>query len=324
MNPQLRPRKKPHFLKKMHQPEHKFYKSEKILGKLFDQVQLVDFVPQYENTFDEKILEAYRQDSVTLGQAKEIKLSYDSELRRLMAKHAIRTEFEAWSVFVLSHNLEARDYTFAEEFGRTVGMLKSRFQDLCYEAAGVEGRHDFEKLAPFVAAMYTVTASEMNDAVRKRRRSGDSMAPEDMPLMSFPWLFVNELGKIKTGHRRAQPDAIMHQQRRPWKKHSHTASENELGGIETSQGVTHFGDVLRLDFHQGMFSDRLRCSHGRLKHHGSSLEASTELTCLVGSSDATVTEAGYDSNQQQQIITNTGSNEPDGTLLERLERLGTL
>ncbi|KAL1613050.1 hypothetical protein SLS60_001282 [Paraconiothyrium brasiliense] len=255
MNPELKPRKKPHFQRKKHQAEHRFYKSKKILGMLFDQVQLVDFVPQYENRFDQGILDFCVPDQGTLAKANEIKYEYDSELRRLMAKHAIRTEFEAWSVFVLAHNLEARDYTFAEEFGRTIVLLKSRYQELCYEAAGVAGRHEFEKLAPFVAAMYTVTAHEMEAAVKEARDMGRSMAPEDMPLMSFPWLFVNELGKIKTANRSGRPELAVPQQHQSTKKHkAFNVPEKSLGDIVTPQGITHFGEILKLDFRQGMYT----------------------------------------------------------------------
>lgn len=252
MDPELRPRKKPHFQRKKHQPEHKFYRSKKILGMLFDQVQLVDFMPQYCNKFDEKILNSPVPDNDTLAKAKEIKAEYDSELTRLIAKHSIRTEFEAWSVFVLSHSLEARDYTFAEEFGRTIGLLKARYQELCCEAAGATSKHDFLKLAPFVTAMYRVTATEMEAAVQEAQRLGSSMTPENMPLMSFPWLFVNELGKLKTGHRFGGPEStVPKQQPKAPKMQSIPIRDTGLGDIETPQGITHFGEVLKLDFHQG-------------------------------------------------------------------------
>jgi RNA-dependent RNA polymerase len=254
MTAELKPRKKPHFLRKKLQPERQFYRSKKVLGMLFDQVQLVDFMPQYDNKFDRKVLDFCIPEPSALAKAMEIKHEYDSELIRLMAKHAIRTEFEAWSVFVLSHNLEARDYTFAEEFGRTIGLLKTRYQELCYEAAGVAGRHEFEKLAPFVTAMYTVTATEMETAVGEGHKLGRSMTPENMPLMSFPWLFVNELGKIRTGGNRfGRPDLDVLQQHQPAKKHNIPIIPGKgLGDIVTPQGITHFGEILKLDFHQGM------------------------------------------------------------------------
>lgn len=208
MTRDLKPRKRPHFQVSKDFPKHKVYKSTKVLGVLFDQVQLVDFKPQYQNAFDPRILNAFKLDEDTLKKAGEIKESYDSALRRLMAKHAIYTEFEAWSVFILSHNLESSDYTFAEEFGRTIGLLKEKFRHLCREAAGATSSGDFRHMGPFVAAMYTVTAYEMDAALKECHESkvvGGRMipvrkiVPENMPLVSFPWLFVGELGKICAG-----------------------------------------------------------------------------------------------------------------------------
>lgn len=253
MDPELNVRKKPHFLRNKFQPERKYYRSTKVLGMLFDQVQLVDFVPQYDNKFDRKVLDFCVPTSEALSKAKEIKFEYDSELRRLMAKHAIRTEFEAWSVFVLAHNLESHDYTFAEEFGRTIGLLKKRYQELCFEAAGVAGRHEFRKLAPFVTAMYTVTATEVESAVEDARKSGRSMTPEDMPFMSFPWLFVNELGKIRAGDQSGRLDPDVPQQHQQVKKKIVPKVEGEcLGDIVSTHGITHLGEILKLDFHRGM------------------------------------------------------------------------
>ena len=66
---------------------------------------------------------------------------------------------------------------------------------------------DWTRLGPFVAAMYTVTAREMDDAIEQCRstktRGGQEiparkMDPEHMPLISFPWLFASELGRIAT------------------------------------------------------------------------------------------------------------------------------
>ncbi|KAF1958751.1 RdRP-domain-containing protein [Byssothecium circinans] len=261
MSRHLKPLKKPHFMESKHRPKRKTYTSKKILGMLYDQVDLVDFKPSYENPFDSRILEAFPLAEDVLKKASDIKESYDSALRRLMAKHAIKTEFEAWSVFVLSHNLEARDYTFAEEFGRTIGVLKNQFRDSCQEAAGAATRNDFAQMAPFIAAMYTVTAREMGAALKECEQtkvvaSGmvpvRKMDPENMPLMSFPWLFVAELGKIAT-HTQGNIDRhqILVQQGLPQKHLKKQASVEPgtgLGEIETSQGVTHFGELLKLDF----------------------------------------------------------------------------
>lgn len=267
MTRELRPMKWPHFMDKKHLPEHRIYHSEKVLGMLYDQVQLVDFKPQWENPFDKRILGAFEfelEDDLLI-KAKEVKVSYDESLRRLMAKHGIRTEFEAWSVFVLLHNHESRDYKFAEEFGRTIGALKSQYREECRLAAGlaVEGVADGSRLGKFVAAMYTVTAKEMEVALSechtKTKTVGGQqvpvrpMEPEHMPLISFPWLFPSELGKIATGGTvTRQLDSLCIQQgtSNRQKKHagSAMAAETEIGAVETEAGITHYGELLDLDF----------------------------------------------------------------------------
>lgn len=251
-----RPRKWPHFMEKKHKRPDQIYKSEKILGRLYDQVQLVDFKPQWSNSFDERILSAFELDEPMLHKSREIKKSYDESLRRLMAKHGIRTEFEAWSVFVLEHNHESRDYKFAEEFGRTVEALKSQYRETCRAQMSSSTSSQL-----FVAAMYTVTAQEMSHALAEWHTTKfvggqeipvRSMDPEHMPLISFPWLFTSELGKIATGS--ARPTVPSHiplsQQTNGVKHRSHKADGEvkEVGTVETASGVTHYGEILSLDF----------------------------------------------------------------------------
>lgn len=264
MNRELRPNKWPHFMEKKHMPESKIYKSKKVLGLLYDQVKLVDFNPHWKNTFDDRVINAYQLDEPLLNQATEIKAAYDEALKRLMAKHGIRTEFEAWTVFVLGHNHESRDYKFSEEFGRTIGALKAQFREICRNAAGVTSV-DLKRLGPFAAAMYTVTAREMIAALKEcqaKKTVGGQQVPvrlmeaEHMPLMSFPWLFAGELGKIATGagiDSLHQSDPFQLQQglpRRPKKSTMISPDTNvgAVGTVETGTGITHYSELLNLDF----------------------------------------------------------------------------
>ncbi|KAF2030357.1 RdRP-domain-containing protein [Setomelanomma holmii] len=261
----LRPKKWPHFMEKKHLKEDKIYKSKKILGMLYDQVQLVDFKPQWKNPFDRRVLDGFNFDNETrnLEKAAEIKDSYDEALRRLMAKHGIRTEFEAWSVFVLDHNHESGNYKFAEEFGRTIGALKAHYKEVCREAAGVTAL-DGTRLGLFVSAMYTVTARQMEAALTEcwttKTVGGQEvplrpMDPEHMPFMSFPWLFASELGKIASGRTIHQQSDIQaraelahsHRSRKPKDGMEHP--DAQVGTLEIEGGVkTHYGELLKLDF----------------------------------------------------------------------------
>ncbi|KAF2653945.1 RdRP-domain-containing protein [Lophiostoma macrostomum CBS 122681] len=213
MTSELKPRKWPHFMEKKHLEPSKIYHSKNVLGMLYDQVKLVDFVPQTRHHFDSRILSAFELDDRVLQAAASIKSNYDETIKRLMAKHGIQTEFEVWSIFVLTHNQESRDYKFAEEFGQTMDAIKDKFRQACREAAGVSSALNFGKLAPFVAAMYTVTAREMEAAIKECQETktvGGKLVPKrdpgDMPLISFPWLFVGELGRIAKDRENANQD----------------------------------------------------------------------------------------------------------------------
>lgn len=254
----LIPRKYPHFMDNKYRSKDRIYQSKKILGQLFDQVERADFVPQYEASFDKRILEAYDLDEDILKRAAEVKLLYDAAMRRIMAQHAIRTEFEVWSTFILDHNRESKDYTFAEELGRISLALKHRFQEVCREKAGARHLTDFDKLGPFVAAMYTVTAREMTEALEeccKMKIVGDrevlvrKMDVKHMPLMSFPWIFDRDLGKIANGTasgRGAATVALQGIQRRIGKKAMFDEVVPVQDVIETQGGITHRGEMLEL------------------------------------------------------------------------------
>ncbi|KAI9703299.1 MAG: hypothetical protein M1836_007865 [Candelina mexicana] len=261
MPKELRVRRWPHFMEKQHIAKEQLYISGKVLGQLYDQVERIDFVPQLENPFDERILQAYHLDDEILKAASQIKEEYDAAIRRIMAQHEIQTEFEVWSTFVLSHAGQSKDYKFHEEIGQISGALKDRFSEACREKAGGK---DFEKLGPFVAAMYSVTQEEMAYAVsqcRQKKIVGGREVPlrkmeaKSMPLMSFPWLFPSVLGKIANGVGRADGDpaaanAAAESQHRRLKKSAAAEGSTNEDLIETAEGVTHRGEVLEL-FHHG-------------------------------------------------------------------------
>jgi RNA-dependent RNA polymerase len=120
-------------MEKIHKPKEQIYVSHKVLGKLYDQVERIDFVPCFENPFDKRILEAYKLDDQLLEDAAAVKEQYDAAMRRIMAQHDIATEFEVWSTFVLHHANQSKDYKFHEEMGEISSALKDRFRQACYE-----------------------------------------------------------------------------------------------------------------------------------------------------------------------------------------------
>ena len=192
-------------MEKCHKPKDAQYHSQKILGQLYDKVETVNFKPQYEEPFDKRILRAYVLDDALLKTVRQIKSQYDYAMKRLLNQQEVKTEFEIWSTFVLSKPRVGSDYKLQEEIGRLSDSLKDHWRSVCIEKAGSK---DFSVLGPFVAAMYKITKEEMDIALAKcrsmkivggREVPRRKMEPKFMPLMSFPWLFEKELGRIAAG-----------------------------------------------------------------------------------------------------------------------------
>lgn len=76
------------------------------------------------------------------------------------------------------------------------------------------------------------------------------MNPENMPLISFPWLFASELGKIATSSNSIrQVDVLQAQAASHRKKQVTVDPELLVGEVETDEGVvTHYGELLKLSF----------------------------------------------------------------------------
>ena len=204
----LRVSRWPHWSEPKNKSRSKVYHSNKILGKLYDMVTRVNFVPAWDLPFDERILNAFELDEEVLNAAQEVKQEYDEAVRRVMAKFSIKSEYEVWTTFVLDHCDDINDYKFAETIGEAVNALKDHHQKMCYEKAGTtEKQRDWSKMGPFIAAMYSITAGEMAAAVdecKKFKLVRGQYVPvkeptvDNMPFMSFPWLFPAELGRIAT------------------------------------------------------------------------------------------------------------------------------
>ena len=263
----LKPLKWPHFMEKVGKQQHQVYTSRKVLGQLYDQVERIDFVPTFAAPFDSRILQAYTLDEHILQCAREIKQEYDAHMRRIMAQQEINTEFEVWSTFVLQHSNTSNTFKYHEQIGEISMALKDQFRLICHERAGGK---DFEHIGPFAAAMYEVTAREVTAAVEDchriqmvggRQKPLRKMTPSTMPLMSFPWLFQDILGKIAnnssseivdTSAIRGQVclNTSVHSQgiEATQPKRSRIGPRKLDSGdyLKTSKGTTHPGEVLEL------------------------------------------------------------------------------
>jgi RNA-dependent RNA polymerase len=197
MGKDLKVQKWPHFMEKTHLSRDQTYHSYGVLGKLYDEVDLVAFQPQYELPFDSRILDAYPLEQDILDKATEIKREYDTAMRRIMAQHDIRSEFEIWTGFVMQHNFEKKNYQLQEEIGRVMAALRDGFRRLCIEKTGGSS---FHTIGPLVAALYTVTANEVSAMMKHKQMTSDDkeelQTPCREPLISVPWIFMTELGFI--------------------------------------------------------------------------------------------------------------------------------
>ncbi|KAK3710235.1 hypothetical protein LTR37_010456 [Vermiconidia calcicola] len=237
----LRVSRWPHWAESKNRARSKIYQSKKIIGKLYDMVQRVDFIPAWDLAFDKRILNAYQIGEEPLSAAREAKEHYDEDVCRVMAKFEVKSEFEVWTTFALEHSDDMQDYKFAETLGEAVNALKDNHQKLCYEAAGTSAQErDWEKMGPFVAAMYKVAEEQVAaklEELSKYKLKGGQWVPVgqptfgNMPFMSFPWLFPAELGRIansRTGPRFNSPLAHVVPRKKPPKMHG----LNILGGGE--------------------------------------------------------------------------------------------
>ena len=213
----LNPKRWPHFMQKK---QCETYTSHKILGRLYDDVKLVAFLPDYETAFDQRILKACRPSAEVLRAAAEVKREYDASIQRIMAQHDIKTEFEVWSTFVLDHSKASKDYKFHEEIGQLSTSIRKHYYDVVVEKAGGRG---WTCLVPWAVAMYTVTRDELEAAKAEKEEGmvlggekledgGDEIEQEEepgrevqerarkkilrKPLISFPWLLSNTLIEI--------------------------------------------------------------------------------------------------------------------------------
>ena len=247
-------------MEKKNKRKDQVYHSKKILGKLYDQVERVDFVPDFEAPFDERILQAYELDTKTLQDAADLKSEYDEAMHRVMAQHQIQTEFEIWSTLVLHHAREKGDFKFHEVVGEIANTLKTRFREACYEKAGGKS---FEQIGPFAAAMYTVTSDQISQALKECEQVelvGDQEKPKrkmvasQMPFMSFPWLFHGVLGKVASRSTcwlvkdESVASTVAQDTRKPFfkKNHPQPGLSETVEDLVTADGITHRGDVLEL------------------------------------------------------------------------------
>lgn len=316
MRRRLNPPNFPHFMER----SSKTYRTTRPLGRIYDRVRTIKFDPIYDMAFDSRILSRFQLSVDELTKAREVKAKYDVAMRRLIGRHENPvTEFEIWSTFVLSKPRVGSDYKLQEELGRDVAALKDHFRSVCGEAVTGAERKDFvvfsyslidlEKLDRFVAAIYTVTHDEVQEALRARAMpvvddDGSKIAEDQgsgfpMPLVSFPWLFHRELNRIATGGR--PPVRVL-------KSASDGGpQENAVAAVETiSQPAGHLGDatspvveeasiVSKKESWADKHEDYVRTSSGQVVHRGETLDL------FGGAADEAPSAGGEESDNDKEF-----------------------
>ncbi|KAI0119787.1 RdRP-domain-containing protein [Daldinia grandis] len=188
----LRPKYYPHFMEKV---PSRTYRSNKILGRLYDQVAQIEFKPELGNAFDQRILRRYALRDELLKTVRMIKRQHDKAMRQIMNQYDIETEFEAWSTFMMSKPRLGSEYKWQENMEPVMTSHRERFRDVCIKLAG---SRDTNALYPVVAATYRITWEEVQVALGQVPVAVGEAKPkmDAMPLISFPWVFEYELGRI--------------------------------------------------------------------------------------------------------------------------------
>lgn len=205
---QLEPNNWPHYMEKRGRP----YLSRKVLGQLYDavkkKVKRFDFRARYKQRFDSRILNIERPGPAIFAAVEDVKYEYDMSMARIMAQHKIKTEFEVWSTFVMSHSKQSRDFKFHEEIGQISKNLKDEYRQ---ELVRLAGGSDFDRLMPYAVAAYQLTAEQITEALEVSDTSAtdthehglsddedeavNPAAPRN-PFCSFPWVLADVLGKV--------------------------------------------------------------------------------------------------------------------------------
>ncbi|KAI0883835.1 RdRP-domain-containing protein [Annulohypoxylon maeteangense] len=204
LKPSMRPRRFPHFMEKA---PNKTYHSKKILGRLYDRVAKVGFKPKLDGDFDERILRRYALKDDTLKAVRMIKRQHDKAMKQIMNQHDIQTEFETWSTFVLSKPRVGSEYRRQEIMEPVMTSHRERFREACVKLAG---SRDPKSLYPVIAAAYLVTWEEVQIVLGKVRGEDreQDLANYEIPLISFPWVFDYELGRIATSEEQFELEEV--------------------------------------------------------------------------------------------------------------------
>ncbi|WBW71310.1 RNA-directed RNA polymerase Rdp1 [Schizosaccharomyces osmophilus] len=198
MPKELRPKQYPDFMRKQ---RSKTFKAQTAVGRIFQYTVKFQkqneanrrFDPKMEMVYDDRMkLPKYKSEYRQI--AEEVKERYDFDMKALMNRHDIASEYEVYTAFIL-FNEEMK--ASINEFGvREEIMLQFNSIKKCYiteylEKCGLSNnpsdQDTKERIDSAVAVAYDITYEQ-------RSRSFES--GNELPLISFPYIFVDVLCRI--------------------------------------------------------------------------------------------------------------------------------
>jgi len=196
ITPELRPRQYPHYMLKRDKPG---YRSDHVLGKLFDQCQSIASnrgEHAEDLDLDKNILvpgyKAY------LDVAASIHDYYRINIQRLMNEYGISTEAEIVTGHILKlkkqrrGTLQRENVEIAEIINSQLTAIKSKVKEMFSQAVGKQSGDSFNlERSRLASALYFVTYSELT---------------VDRAYLSLPWIFVDHL--LFTGRFHDNPNTV--------------------------------------------------------------------------------------------------------------------
>ncbi|RKP08055.1 RNA dependent RNA polymerase-domain-containing protein, partial [Thamnocephalis sphaerospora] len=125
MERRLRPRSYPHFMEK---PDKAMYKSDSVVGKIYDRATECKFEPITTVELDEWLLEDGHE--LYHDEARDLKRQYDEAILSVMSQFGIASEWEVVSGWIIQYNslLNKRDFHLREQVMNLVDGIVRKFR----------------------------------------------------------------------------------------------------------------------------------------------------------------------------------------------------
>ncbi|EPY50913.1 RNA-directed RNA polymerase Rdp1 [Schizosaccharomyces cryophilus OY26] len=198
MPKELRPKQYPDFMQKQ---RSRTFKAETAVGRIFQYAAkfqkenegIRKFDPNMEMVYDDRMkLPKYKLNYLHI--AEEVKERYDFDMKALMNRYEIASEYEVYTAFILLNDdmkTSINEYGVREEIMLQFSIIKKAYVNEYFEKCGLStscsNQDNKARIDSAVAAAYDVTYKQRLHSLRNGKR---------LPLISFPYIFVNILCRI--------------------------------------------------------------------------------------------------------------------------------